>query len=156
MEVYELYDLFGNDIENGVISDVCQEEIYKYLMSVMQSDVKGVRMLLSRLYRYLLKYRYQPENQELLWIEIVRMASIDLAISLEEKYVRDKMGVEVQQEIYADIVKGLAVEMNVSKEIFSSKLPEELSLENLTDYGAVHRYLRKYARCKHIKEELNI
>jgi len=156
VEVYELYDLFGNDIENGDISDVCREEICKYLMSVMRSDVKGVRMLLSRLYRYLLKYKYQPENQALLWIEIVRMASIDLTISLEEKYMRDRIGVEVQQDIYADIVKGLSVEMNVSKKIFPSKLPAELSLENLMDYSAVHRYLRKYAHCKHVKEELNI
>ncbi len=156
MEIYELYEEFGKDIENGVIGDVCREEIYKYLMSVMQSDVKGVRMLLSRLYRYLLKYRYQPANQSMLWIEIVRMASIDLAISLEEKYVRDRMGIEVQQDIYADVVNGLAVELNVDRDIFPKKLPEELSLDKLTDYRAVHDYLRKYAQCRHIKEELNM
>ncbi len=156
MEVYEIYDKFESDIENGVISDVCIEEIRRYLLGVMRSDVSDARMLLSRLYRYLLKYRYQQENQAILWIEMIRMASIDLAIILEEKRIRDKLTVDIQQELYLHVAKGLLVEMNMTENIFIKNIPDEFRLENIMDYSAIHEYLRKYAYCKHIKDELNI
>lgn len=156
IEIHEFLELYGKDLEQGIVSDETAEQLYKYLLSAAESEVTVVRSLLSRLYRYMLKYVYQPDKQSVFWIEIIKSASIDLDINLEDRFLENKITMEQQKKLYCDTMKWVSKEMKIPKDLLPQQLPKEFNLTNLSDCNFIFDFLKNHAHCKHVKEELNI
>ena len=156
IEIHEILELYGEDIKNGEIDATLGGELFNYLLMLAESDVTSVRRLLSRLYQYLLKYRFQKEKQSVIWVEVIRNVQVDLWLILETKYLREKIDLEIQQRTYQIIREYLIRTENLPPEVLEEELPEDFLLENLLDYGNIWNYLNKYAYDPLVKKELGI
>lgn len=155
IEIHEILELYGEDIKNGEIDATLGGELFNYLLMLAESDVTSVRRLLSRLYKYLLKYRFQKEKQSVIWVEVIRNVQVDLWSILETKYLREKIDLKIQQRTYQIIREYLIRTENLPPEVLE-ELPEDFLLENLLDYGNIWNYLNKYAYDPLVKKELGI
>lgn len=157
VDANDFFELYQDQMERGTLEGEALEYALELLRENAMMDQIYFISSLGNLYYYLLLYRYFPEKQKEYWVIQIRRHSFDLDIfqTFSCPALRKRLEEQIGY-LYAKETKRICRETKISQSIFPEDVPDELTIEALSDDYFIQSFLEKYAGNDRVKKYLGI
>lgn len=150
----EKIDVYNEVLKRNSLNEYLVPETLAFIIENTAKDKKSCNSEIERLYCHLLKYYYQSNKQSRSWISTINDASFNAY-----KFISSNKNVrqDVENNLEKSYLKGrdkAIGETRLSSNIFPQAIPNNWTLDNISNNLWIKDFLIRYAKSDEAKKEV--